>query len=128
MAWRLARAEGLRRPLARIAALPAAPSPEPGQPCAIRGSVPPGGAPVERETTTIAATASPNKKSFILREEEHLGSGEARADSGVRCAAPPARDDVFDLQAVAFEDADQPEWEVLVQQNGHDTWRTAGGK
>lgn len=63
----------------------------------------------------------------ILGQEHDVLVRQSFAYSCVRRSPPVQRDDVFDVQALGLQDSSQAQREVLVEQNLHDAWRTAGG-
>ena len=65
---------------------------------------------------------------LVLREEEDISVLQSLADSRIRCASPSERDDVVRLDTVSVQTTEQAEREVLVEQDPHDAWRTAGGR
>lgn len=55
-------------------------------------------------------------------------SGQPFANVRIRCASNPERDDVINVQAIGLERADESQRKVLVEQDFHEAWRTAGGR
>jgi hypothetical protein len=64
----------------------------------------------------------------VVREKDHVIILDACAKLGVGHTAPVQRDHVIGLHAVRAQRSEETEREVLVEEDFHDAWRTAGGK
>lgn len=68
------------------------------------------------------------EKIGVLCQADHLSVLHSLADPRIGRASPVDCDDVVGLEAVSAQAAQQAEGEVLVEQDPHDAWRTAGGR
>jgi len=64
----------------------------------------------------------------VVREEDHVIILDPCAKLGVGHTTPAQCDHVICIQTVSAQRSAQVEREVLVEEDFHDAWRTAGGK
>lgn len=70
----------------------------------------------------------PEQKIFILGQEEYLGTLQSVSDLMVRLTSGLERDDMLGRQSVSPKCANEPQGKVFIQEDLHDTLRTAGAR
>ena len=68
------------------------------------------------------------QKIFVLRQKQEVGVDEPLGDARVRGASPAESDHMINVMAVVSQAMNEGKRKILVEENVHDAWRTAGGR